>query len=368
MTIQSLAGVTIFLVCSLTSTRAETLAHSKVLDIGPKPNCSTVVGVLHTLAQTVGKTESEAKLQGVLGHAFSFEMERGGGDVWQEENLDYLGLFLQMIPKLGYKFKQFEATQRGAPDGFQELKTDAWRAVRESIDKGIPVIAWQPMSREQKAAGLRAGAWGLLVGYNEIEGTYTVRHQYHKKGQESYKVRYDAIGHSDPREWFHVLVFNGYNPVDPMDTHITALQNAVAFANGTRWDSTKTKHQADALGFAAFELWRMAIVSGEARPKHSLNHARELVNWRKHAALYLREIAKLLPQGQTSLNKAATHYERLVETASKLQNLCDEVSRSTGFSQDTRNKASSYVTALLQAEENAITAIKAAINSQSSTR
>lgn len=186
------------------------MAKSKILNIGPKPNYSTVVGALYTLAQTVGKSNSEAKLQGVLGHAFSFEMENGAGEVWQEENLDYIGQFIQMVPKLGYQFQSFKAIQRGAKGDFHQLKADAWNAVRASIDRGVPAMAWQPMSREQKAAGLRAGAWSLLVGYNEIEETYTVCHQYYKKGREPFTVRFDAIGHTDPAERFYV---NPYQPI-----------------------------------------------------------------------------------------------------------------------------------------------------------
>ncbi len=99
---------------------------SRVLDVGPKRNYSTIVGALHTLARAVEGSEwSEARLQGVLGHAFSFEMEESAGDVWQEENLDYKGLFLQMVPKLGYRFQRFEAKQRNAEKDFSKLKADA---------------------------------------------------------------------------------------------------------------------------------------------------------------------------------------------------------------------------------------------------
>ena len=336
-------------------------ATSRVLEILPTRNVSTIVGAMHTVARAVGRSESQAMLQGVLGHAFSFEMKYGAGDVWQEENLDYIGLFRQMVPKLGYRFQGFEAKQRDNKGDFQKLKADAWNAVRASIDRGVPAIAWQPMSREQKAAGIRAGAWGLLVGYNNSDETYTVRHQYHKKGREAYTVRYDAFGHTDPIEWFHVLVYDSSISVDPLDTHITALRNAVAFANGTRWDSEKSKHKADALGFAAYELWGSAIESGVAEPKHSHNHARELVNWRQHAATYLRELATIFPKAGSQLKIGADHYEHLIETAKTFQGLCEPIIKEKVFPIEIGSKVADLVTTMMDAEHKAIQAITDAL-------
>ena len=43
-----------------------------------------------------------------------------------------------------------------------------------------------------------------FVGYDEAAETYTVRHPF---VSEQYAVRYDAIGHADPVEWFNVRIF-----------------------------------------------------------------------------------------------------------------------------------------------------------------
>lgn len=262
-----------------------------------------------------------------------------------------------MTSLLGYRFQRFEAKQRDNQGDFQTLKTNAWKAVQASINQGVPAIAWQPMSREQKAAGLRAGAWGLLVGYNKSDKTYTVRHQYHKKGKEAYTVRYDAIGHTDPIEWFHVLIYDGSVPVDTLATHVMALRNAIAFANGTRWKSEQSIHKANAQGLAAFEMWRTAIESGVAKPKHTLNHARELANWRLHAATYLQELTTTFPSARSQLEVGAGHYIRLIETAKKLQAFCEPFFKAQTFPNDARIKVSTHVTTMMQDEKNAIQAI-----------
>ena len=55
-------------------------------------------------------------------------------------------------------------------------KAEARDAVRASLQKGIPALAWQAMSPEQKASGIGAGNWGMLAGYDDTGRTYTVRH------------------------------------------------------------------------------------------------------------------------------------------------------------------------------------------------
>ena len=100
----------------------------------------------------------------------------------QEASLDWW--LLQILPELdlGCRIKRFQVRhQEDAPwspggpgSGFQPrhqgksqaLKAAAWEAVRGSIDRGIPAVAWNPMSFEQAEAGLSARDWGLLVGYD----------------------------------------------------------------------------------------------------------------------------------------------------------------------------------------------------------
>ena len=334
---------------------------SKVLDIGPTPSGSTAVGALHAMLRRAGHSQwSTERLQGVLGHAFSFAMREGAGKVWQESNLDW-GRFFDMLPEVGYRFQRFEATQRGSDRDFSKLKANAWAAVRASIDRGIPAAAWCPMSPEQKADGVKAYEWGLLLGYDESDETYTVRHRNISGGREAFTVRYDAIGHIDSVEWFCVLVYDGPEPVDAKGTHLTALRNAVAFANGTRFEPEDILYPADARGFAAYGLWREAIESGVAAPKHSQYHAGELRAFRGHAASYLRELVDIFPDVAADLEAGAAHYDRLIETSAKLHDFCAGYRDAEVFPEDTGVEAAAMVAAALQAERDAIARIEAAL-------
>jgi hypothetical protein len=287
-------------------------------------------------------------------------MRTGAGKVWQEAHLDYEGGFFEMLPELGYRIQRFDAVQKGKDGDFQGLKGDAWDAVRASIDRGIPAVAWGPMSVEQKAAGLSAHVWGLLVGYDESKETYAVRHDYVNGGEESFDVRYDAIGHTDSVEWFCVLVYDEPEPGDATGAHLTALRNAIAFANGTRFPGDSNYH-VDARGFAAYELWRDAVESGVAAPKHSQYHAFELKVLRSHAAAYLRELVHVFPAVAVKLEEGAAHYDRLVETSARLHDFCGEYREADVFPEDTGTEAAAIVTAVLQAERDAIASIEAAL-------
>ena len=78
-----------------------------------QPNLSTLISVLHPMLQSAGQTEwSTDRLRGVTGHAFAFEMRKGGGEVWHDANLDWW-LWYDLYPLIA-RFRVFHAT-RGGP-------------------------------------------------------------------------------------------------------------------------------------------------------------------------------------------------------------------------------------------------------------
>ena len=352
--------------------------HSrKVLDIQATNAFTRAAGALHDMLQAAGHPEwSPARLQGVLGNAFSYETRKGAARVWQEASLDWW-LFLQILPELdlGCRIKRFQVRHQedalwspgGSGSGFrprhqgksQALKAAAWEAVRESIDRGVPAVAWNPMSFEQAEAGLSARDWGLLVGYDLSDETYTVRHNYVR---DDFTVRYDEIGHTEPSELFCVLVYDGPKPGDSTGVHIEALKNAVAFANGTRYDPIESTCFVDARGFAAIELWGEAVVSGAADPELARYQIWELTELRGFAAAYLRELMGVFPVAAQELGQGASHYDRVVESAERLQRLCIDAFHARGFSAEAREEARDLVRSVLHSERGAVASIEAALS------
>ena len=349
----------------------------KVLDIQATNAFTRAAGALHDMLRAAGHSEwSPARLQGVLGNAFSYETRKGAARVWQEASLDWW-LFLQILPELdlGCRIKRFQVRHQedglwspgGSGSGFrprhqgksQALKAAAWEAVRESIDRGVPAVAWNPMSFEQAEAGLSARDWGLLVGYDLSDETYTVRHNYVR---EDFTVRYDEIGHTEPSELFCVLVYDGPKPGDSTGVHIEALKNAVAFANGTRYNPRQSTCFVDARGFAAIELWGEAVVSGAADPELARYQIWELTELRGFAAAYLRELMGIFPVAAQELGQGASRYDRVVESAERLQRLCIDAFHARGFSPEARAEALELVRSVLHSERGAVASIEAALS------
>jgi len=246
-----------------------------MVDVKPSNEGDTLPSSLYPLMQTVGRSEwTIARLKGVMGHAFQFEMIEGGAGV-MHDHIDW-ELALDFLPDMA-QFRTFQANKHDTDIDLPALKREAREAVRASLQQGVPAMVWQPMSLEQKASdhpAHHAYCWGLIVGYNEAEETYTVRHPF---VADTYTVRYDAIGPADPSEWFNVTIYNQPSNADEKATQLTALRNAVAFANGTRYTDEHFMRpngkQSIPYGFNAYELWGQAFESDDILPGHSHHHA-----------------------------------------------------------------------------------------------
>ncbi len=151
------------------------------VDVAPtQPNAgTTLASTLNALLATVGHAKwSMARLQGVMGHAFQFQMAPDGGG-HMHDNLDW-GIALEALPKIA-QFRSYEAAKGDSVD-LAALKSEARDAARRSLLRDVPALVWQPMSRVQKAdkshPAHHAYCWGLVVGYNEKDHTYTIRHPF----------------------------------------------------------------------------------------------------------------------------------------------------------------------------------------------
>ena len=323
---------------------------------------TTLASCLCPLMQTVGRPEwSMARLQGVMGHAFHFEMVEGGGDV-MHDNLDW-GPALDFLPQF-VEFFAFKATKHDTDVDLHALKREARDAVLAALKQGFPALVWQPMSLEQKASdhpAHHAYCWGLIIGYNESGETYTVRHPF---VDVTYIVRYDAIGQTDPAELFSFLVCDRLSTVDERATHLTALRNAVAFAHETRFsedDERNAKRRATPHGFAAYELWRKAFELEDFPLDTSHHHADILGARRQAAATYLREIVTFFPEAAEPLEAAATHYDYEMKSLDPLHNLCDTACEREAWHAEDRSEAGKLIGDALQAEREAIANIEAAL-------
>lgn len=245
-----------------------------------------------------------ARLQGVLGHAFQFDMKEGGKHV-NHDNLDW-GPALDLLPQI-LEFHTFMASAEDAGVDLPALKRDVRDAVLASLKHGAPALAWSPMSREIAASHHHGVCWGLIIGYDEADETYTIRHPF-VEGSSS--VRYDAIGHAEPVEPIWVKVYAKPSAADEREMHLTALRNAVAFAHATRYaegDERNANRRALPHGFAEYEVWQQAFKSADVPVNVTHHHLEMLMARRVAAAIYLRELCTFFPEAAEQLETAAVH-------------------------------------------------------------
>jgi uncharacterized protein YdcH (DUF465 family) len=152
-----------------------------------------------------------------------------------------------------------------------------------------------------------------------------------------------------------------------------ALRNAIAFANGTRFEAKGYSYPVDARGFAALELWRDDIRSGAPVPKtqrsprtrgffkDSHYNVEELRRSRQYTATYCRELVADFPAAASDLENAATHYDRVSETAKTLDTVFHRAEETDQLAPADRIEASDLIAKALQEERNAIASIQAAL-------
>lgn len=260
---------------------------------------------LYACLHALGNDWSLAYLMGVTGTAFRFTVDKRVADTGPTDVLDWDHWFGK-IRELGYAVRVFNAqlkshspsVRTNTEEEFHAIQTAAWDAARASLDQGVPVIAWHPFTREQKARGI-GGEFGLLVGYDQQAGVYWVR----LPGTAMYTVPWDGFGRADPVNWFNVIVFGEQRPVDERALERAALQYAVEHAH-----SRQVGH-----GLGGYALWLKALETGQIQPDGGSKAARLLKECRAHAAAFLREIGGHFPAAAVDLSAAAKYYQQVAK-------------------------------------------------------
>ena len=321
---------------------------------------STLVCAMYALLPALGQQGwSIPRLEALTGYAFYFQMREGGESVF-DDDLDW-GLAMHVLDIFG-QAKVYDADKNSDVD-LPALKAEARDAVVASLENGLPSLVWAPLSLEQRGK-VHFACWGLIVGYNAADGTYLIRQPAEKL---DYPVRFDAIGFADPSDWFRVDTFKPKD-LDDNALHLTSLRNAVAFANGTRYDNPQVVEAAlghppkNPYGFAAYELWQEAFES-DVNLNATFFHTETLKPRREAAAAYLRELTYVYPAAANPLEAAAVHYDREVESITAIFDLCVAATKHEpkAFTPDQRAEIRPLIAQALKADRAAVAQIEAAL-------
>jgi RNA polymerase sigma-70 factor (ECF subfamily) len=250
-----------------------------------------------------GSDWSFGYLDGALGSAFQFAVEENVGGTEPTAVLEW-GAWFQALKRLDYEVRVFDARRRSfspavvpqTEEEFRACQAAAWDAARAGIDRGVPAIAWMPITPKQKARG-EGCEYALLVGYDTATGCYHVR----MPGRALWTIPWDGFGRADPINWFNVIVLGAARPGDAREREREALRFAVAHARSTH----------PRRGLAAYAAWRQALDLGKLPGGNAPRLARWQHEAKGNAALFLREIAGRFPAATESLNRAGADYGRV---------------------------------------------------------
>lgn len=335
---------------------------------------SSLASCVTPLMQVLGLDWSMTTTQGVLGHAFHFAMKEGGGRV-MHDRMDWSEA-LGQIPRLA-KFRRFGAKKATPAEVRAAAYESARDAVRESLGRGVPALVWQPMTVEMKKNRAHAYCWGLIVGYDDRDETYAIRHPFQHTGKQvnrptsepyaldTYPIRYDAMGYTDGAQWLNIRVFDGLSDRDERAIHVRALRNAVRYAKGIRYSDENFVREngkaTDPYGLRAYDVWQRAFASEDIPIEPSRYHAEVLRMRRSFAASYARSLAERLPETGTELAAAADHYDRGMTFLGPLHELLEGAKTRGSITAEERDEAADLIGKALAEDREAIGRIESAL-------
>ena len=307
-------------------------------------------GCLEPALRAAGVDWSLEHLRGYLGPAFAFSMKPDGGRLNQADNYEWHH-FYGMLDFLEHE--SVSVALKGVlavpPEEHDAAKARGWEMVRRALDDGYPAIVWQAMTVETRQSGRRPipFLWSLITGYDEEAGTYSVHHG----AAGNFTIGWDAFGHSDPVNWFCVMVFRPLTePFDGAAASRKAVEQALEASRGERPGVRAPAH-----GLAAWEMWLQAFQDGTVDVPAVGGHAAFLIEARRAAAVYLRDVEHHFPEtARAVLGTAADSYDRVAARISELRALC-------AADDPDLQRAAGILAAALEAERAALAGLQQAL-------
>lgn len=257
---------------------------------------ATLVGALGGVLASAGRDLPLPYLMGVTGHAFRLTLNVVfSPDAPTEINFHDL---LPLWENLGVWFRRVSA--RLEDPGYAEQRADALRRIRESVERGLPAVAYDLMSIPE---------YGLVVGYDEGRLACLTM-------QDPEQIQWMDEGAWPPvahRAFTRAEAITLMDAADDFDGDRAAAAS-LRFAVDHFW-SPPGRDMWLQHGKGAYEFWIAVLAS--PLPLHGdqpgLGHSYNLLHLhrcRRDAVTYLGQLADRYPQAP-SLGRAAERYEQV---------------------------------------------------------
>jgi hypothetical protein len=310
-------------------------------------NWTSLVGALEGVLRYLGSTLSTSYLMGVTGHAFRIAVTAGGdGMVGGDgpKRVDYeraLPLYQSVGREVTYLY-----TYRSRDPRYDRHRDLIIKRIESSIDKGIPVVAYD----------LHLPEFGIIKGYDSKARLFAVSTQLSAQyGETLPYAQWPVPGRGDA---VHVFLVGKARGADRREAEARALRFAA------RYMQEGEPALADvAAGFAGWARWLSAFEGDTpVSPSGNALMVQAVLSARSHAARFLREIAPDYgPAAAAAMKQAAAAYDRLAHPLSRLATMFPYPSGGNTESPAVRWEAARYLREALACEHEAVHQLEAAL-------
>jgi len=252
-----------------------------------KPTWVTHLGCLKSCAEYLGLKISDGWLFGGTGHAFILNIHKvvcpSSPTAWKSSVIFKLSRNLGIIVKGVYSYKTRE--------NFREKQKEAFKLVRESIDKGLPCYGWE----------LDIPEYYVIYGYDDTGYYYTGVSKGHKNWWE---LGLSEIG---------VLEVHCVKLGSPAND-LKIIKDALLFAIEFTKPNSKWIYKDYYSGLKGYEVWIKALKEGKYDKWGAAYNAAVWCECREKAVEFLREARERLSESINVLElfREAEKYYRIV--------------------------------------------------------
>ncbi|WP_170109605.1 RNA polymerase sigma factor [Melghirimyces profundicolus] len=267
---------------------------------------SGIASLEEALRYTHGTAYDYTELMGYTGQAFRIQVHPGDVDVAGPTAYPWKNVWGRGLSNIGVRMGYCGAEVPTYEPPTAEEVMEAIRRIHGSIDRGVPVIAWDLFIPE----------FGLIYGYDDGKRELDALDY-----EDNRRLPYDRLGRGRLKE-LALFTLEKREAVTPRASLAGALHMALDHGKGK-----ETPIPGYVQGPQAYEVWAEAFRSGEVNPFGNAYNAAVYSDARQSAAQFLLRWCASYPEpGTTSdeqvlLARAAVCYARVNEALVRVRSL-----------------------------------------------
>lgn len=285
--------------------------------------CTSAAESIYKMLQYTDYKLSLPMIMGLTGHAFRINIVPDSVHIAGPTTYNFADVLTRGLKNMGFRSKTVDGKLAGIGPNKNLLQQDqlnvnamekrdihhalpeALNLIHRSLDRGVPVLAWDLFFPE----------FGIIYGYDDAQ-----RSLFAEECGRKDSLSYDNLGRSVLEEIF-VLAIEDYTKVSLREQLQNALQSILEHYDGEEEnipvDSVK--------GLAGYDVWMKAFENGSIEPNGNAYNIAVVRDARGNAAAFFKELLEIWPTEQDQdwnirdwFGKAEAAYRNITKHFDKL--------------------------------------------------